>query len=107
MPLDVRLNLQFFQRVYLNYDRDIFQDKWESGGSVFLQGDLWRDFQGQILLIHSLNRDEWMLRPRLTWNFARNWKMAVGADIFNGPSTGLLGRFDNSDRVYTELRFSF
>jgi len=107
LPLDVRLNLQFFQRVYMNYDHDIFQDKWESGGSVFLLGDLWRDFQGQILLIHSLNRDEWMLRPRLTWNFARNWKMAVGADIFNGPPTGLLGRFDNSDRVYTELRFSF
>lgn len=107
LPQDIRLNLQFFQRVYLGYDRDIFQDKWESGGSVFVQGDLWRDFQGQVLLIHSLNRNEWMLRPRLTWNFARNWKMAVGADIFNGPSTGLLGRFDNSDRVYTELRFSF
>lgn len=107
LPQDIRLNLQFFQRVYLGYDRDIFQDKWESGGSVFVQGDLWRDFQGQVLLIHSLNRNEWMLRPRLTWNFARNWKMAVGADIFNGPPTGLLGRFDNSDRVYTELRLSF
>lgn len=107
LPLDVRLNLQFFQRIYLGYDRDIFQDKWESGGSIFLQKELWRDFQGQILLIHSLNRDEWMLRPRLTWNFARNWKMAAGADIFNGPPTGLFGRFDHSDRVYTELRFSF
>lgn len=107
LPRDIRLNLQFFQRVYLDYDRAIFQDKWESGGSILLQGDLWRDFQGQMLMIHSLNRDEWMLRPRLTWNFAKNWKMAVGADIFNGPPTGLLGRFDNSDRVYTELRFSF
>ncbi|KXK47289.1 MAG: hypothetical protein UZ02_AOB001000739, partial [Nitrosomonas europaea] len=53
------------------------------------------------------NRNEWMLRPRLTWNFARNWKLAAGADIFNGPPTGLFGRFDSSDRVYTELRFSF
>lgn len=107
LPQDIRLNLQFFQRVYLDYDHTIFQDKWESGGSIFLQGDLWHDLQGQILMIHSLNRDEWMLRPRLTWNFARNWKMAVGVDIFNGPPTGLLGRFDSSDRVYTELRFSF
>ncbi|HRO55650.1 MAG TPA: hypothetical protein PK667_01480 [Nitrosomonas europaea] len=107
LPSDIRLNLQFFQRAYLNYDRDIFQDRLENGGSIFLQGDLWRDFQGQILLIHSFNRNEWMLRPRLTWNFARNWKLAAGADIFNGPPTGLFGRFDSSDRVYTELRFSF
>lgn len=107
LPLDVRLNLQFFQRAYLDYDRDIFQDRLESGGSIFLQGDLWRNFQGQVLLIRSFNRDEWMLRPRLTWNFSRNWKLAAGADIFNGPATGLFGRFDHSDRVYTELRFSF
>jgi len=107
LPREIRLNLQFFQRAYLNYDADIFQDRLESGGSIFLQGDLWRDFQGQILLIHSFNRNEWMLRPRLTWNFARNWKLAAGADIFNGPATGLFGRFDDSDRIYTEIRYAF
>lgn len=107
LPLDVRMNLQFFQRAYLNYDRDIFQDRLESGGSIFLQGDLWRNFQGQMLLIHSFNRDEWMLRPRLTWSFARNWRLAAGADIFNGPATGLFGRFDDSDRIYTEIRYAF
>ncbi len=107
LPLDVRLNLQFFQRVFLDYDRDIFPDKQESGGSIFLQGDFLRDFEAQVLLIHSLNRSEWMFRPRLTWNFARNWRMAVGADVFNGPPAGLFGRFANNDRVYTELRFSF
>jgi hypothetical protein len=31
----------------------------------------------------------------------------VGADIFGGPLTGFFGRFDNNDRVYTELRYSF
>lgn len=107
LPLDVRMNLQFFQRAYLNHDRDIFQKRLESGGSIFLQSDFWRDLQGQVLLIHSFNRAEWMLRPRLNWSFARNWKLAVGADFFKGPPTGLFGRFDNSDRVYTELRFSF
>ena len=107
LPRDIRLNLQFFQRVFLNYDRDIFADRRESGGSIFLQGDFWRDIEAQVLLIHSFNRSEWMLRPRITWNFARDWRMAMGADIFNGPATGLFGRFANNDRVYTELRFSF
>jgi len=107
LPRDIRLNLQFFQRVFLNHDRDIFANKWESGGSIFLHGDLWRDIEAQVLLIHSFNRSEWMLRPRINWNLARNWRLAVGADIFDGPATGLFGRFANNDRVYTELRFSF
>lgn len=107
LPRDIRLNLQFFQRVFLNHDRDIFANKWESGGSIFLHGDLWRDVEAQVLLIHSFNRSEWMLRPRINWNLARNWRLAMGADIFDGPATGLFGRFANNDRVYTELRFSF
>lgn len=107
LPEDVRLNLQFFQRVFLGYDRDIFADKYENGASVFLQASFWRDFDAQVLLIQSLNRSERMLRPRLGWNFARNWHLAVGADIFDGPPTGLFGRFANNDRVYTEVRFSF
>ncbi|SCZ85706.1 conserved exported hypothetical protein [Nitrosomonas mobilis] len=107
MPRDIRLNLQFFQRVFLNHDRDIFADKRESGGSIFLQSDLWRDIEAQVLFIHSFNRSEWMLRPRITWNLARDWRLAMGADLFDGPATGLFGRFANNDRVYTELRFSF
>lgn len=107
LPQDVRLNLQFFQRVFFDYDRDIFADKFENGGSIFLQGNLWRNFGAQVLLIQSLNRSERMLRPRLTWNLAKNWNMAIGADIFDGPPAGLFGRFANNDRVYTEVRFSF
>jgi hypothetical protein len=107
LPADVRMNLQFIQRIFLAYDRDIFADKWENGASILLHGKFWRDFEAQTLLIHSLNRSEFMLRPRLTWNFARNWRMAVGGDMFSGPPTGLFGRFANNDRVYTEFRFSF
>lgn len=107
LPADVRMNLQFIQRVFLDYDRDIFADKWENGASIFFHGKILRDIEAQTLLIHSLNRSEWMLRPRLMWGFARNWRAAIGADIFDGPATGLFGRFANNDRVYTELRFSF
>jgi hypothetical protein len=107
LPADTRLNVQFFQRVFFGYDPGIFSDGVENGASVLLNGKLWQKLEAQALLIHSLNRSDWMFRPRLSWNFQRNWRWAVGADIFGGKPTGLFGRFDQSDRVYTELRFSF
>jgi hypothetical protein len=107
LPADTRLNVQFFQRVFFGYDPGIFSDRVENGASVLLNGKLWQKLEAQALLIHSLNRSDWMFRPRLSWNFQRNWRWAVGADIFGGAPTGLFGRFDQSDRVYTELRFSF
>ncbi|SEL37347.1 DUF1302 family protein [Nitrosovibrio tenuis] len=107
LPAETRLNLQFFQRVFFAHDRDSFSDAVESGGSILLVGKVWRKLEAQTLLIHSLNHSDWMFRPRLSWNFERNWRWAVGADIFGGKPTGLFGRFDHNDRVYTELRYSF
>jgi hypothetical protein len=107
LPLEARLNVQFFQRVFFKHDPDSFTDSVESGGSVLLAGKVWRNIEAQTLLISSFNRSDWMFRPRLSWNFERNWRWAVGADIFGGGPTGFFGRFDHNDRVYTELRYSF
>ena len=104
---DTRLNLQAFQRVFFAHDADIIPDKRESGASVFLSGKLGHNLEAQTLLVHSLNRSDWMLRPRISWGFERNWRLMVGADIFSGPITGFFGRFNNGDRIYTEIRYSF
>jgi hypothetical protein len=107
LPAEARLNLQFFQRVFFAHDPDIVPRRLENGASILLAGKVWQKLEAQALLIHSLNRSDWMFRPRLTWNFQRNWRWALGADVFGGQPTGLFGRFDQSDRVYTELRYSF
>ena len=107
LPAETLLNVQFFQRIFFSHDKDIVADKWESGASIFLKNEIRHNTEVQVLLIHSLNRSEWMLRPKLTWKFMRNWRMALGADIFSGRSTGIFGRFSQNDRVYTEWRYSF
>ncbi|WP_238529847.1 DUF1302 family protein [Nitrosospira multiformis] len=107
LPAETRLNLQFFQRVFFTHDPDLPLDRLENGASILLNGKLSPKIEAQALLIHSLNRSDWMFRPRLSWNFQPNWRWAVGADVFGGPPIGLFGRFDHADRVYTELRYSF
>ena len=107
LPADTRLNLQFFQRVYFAYDRDSFTDSVENGASIFLHAKLWPKWETQALLVHSLNRSDWMFRPRISWNFEKNWRWALGADVFSGGPTGFFGRFEHNDRVYTEMRYSF
>jgi hypothetical protein len=61
----------------------------------------------EFLLVHSLDRSDWMARPSVTWEPPGDWRLTVGADLFGGPADGLFGRFDDSDRVYTELRWDF
>jgi hypothetical protein len=41
------------------------------------------------------------------WDFQPNWRLIVGVDLFEGPPLGLFGQYDNRDRVYSEVRYSF
>jgi hypothetical protein len=104
---ETRLNGQFFQRVFLDYDSDIGQRRVESAVSLLLSMKPRPDLEPQLLLISSLNRSDWMVRPKIVWSIARNWRLTAGADLLGGARTGFFGRFANSDRVYVEARYSF
>lgn len=104
---DTRFNVQVFQRQHFSHDRDLIADERENGLSLLLNHKLTDKLEAQALWISSLNRTDWLFRPRVTWNFERNWRLSVGADVFKGPPLGLFGRYDGQDRVYSEVRYSF
>ncbi len=106
-PDNTLLNFQFFQRWYTDYDANNLFDRLESGVSLYASTEFNSNTEGEILLISGLNRSDWMLRPKITWDLSSNWWLAVGVDIFGGDSIGLFGRFDDSDRVYGTVRYSF
>ena len=107
LPDDARFNFQFFQRRFSDHDRDIIPAARESGVSLYWSGKWTSRFEPQLLFIHSLNRNDWMVRPKLIWNFEKNWRAVGGADFFGGRPSGLFGQFDRKDRVYLEVRRSF
>jgi hypothetical protein len=107
LPSDTRLNLQLFERTFFNHDPDIIPKRNESGFSVLLNHKFANRLEAEVLYIASLNRNDWLLRPRLMWDFQTNWRLIFGLDVFNGSPTGLFGQFNNRDRVYTQVRYSF
>jgi len=107
LPAETRLNVQIFQRQFFNYNEDIIPDKRENGYSVLLNNKFFTNWEAQLLFISSATRPDSLFRPRLSWNFERNWRWLVGADYFNGPPLGMFGRYDQHDRVYSEIRYSF
>lgn len=107
LPAESRFNVQFYQRRFSNYSAAQIPDRIENGYSLLFNTKFFTNWEAQALFISSLNRSDWLLRPRATWNFERNWRWIVGADIFSGPATGMFGRYDQQDRLYSELRYSF
>ncbi len=106
LPARSRLNLQVFQRWFPDHDADMSAKAVESGASIYLSTH-WGPVEPQLLAVGSLNRGDWLLRPKLVWPFGRQWRLTGGVDIFGGGRDGLFGRYGDLDRVYTELRYTF
>ena len=105
---ETTLNVQFTQRWFTDHVPTIVPDEVESGFSVYLSTKAFHpDVKPELLWIQSLNRSDWLIEAKVTWEFEPDWQLVLGADIFGGPSTGLFGRFDDKDRVYYELRHAF
>jgi len=108
LPHSSRVNVQVYQRWFPNHDPGIIPDRFESGFSLYASTKLMdQKVEPKFLLIHSLNRNGWMMRPRVTWHFATDWETTAGLDIFHGPPTGLFGQYDNADRAYLQLRYVY
>ena len=104
---DIRLNVQAFQRIYFGGSEDPLVIKaGDFGASVFLSGKI-QKFEPQILYIQTFGGGGGLIRPRIDWRFMPNTRLGFGVDIFTGPNDGVFGRYDNRDRVYSELRHDF
>lgn len=107
LPAETRFNAQVFQRQFMNHDNHIIPDRNENGYSLLLNSKYFANWEAQALFISSMNRSDWLFRPKVAWNFQRNWRWVLGADVFHGPQTGMFGRYDSMDRLYSEIRYSF
>lgn len=106
LPARARLNIQFFQRWFPAHEIAMTAKELETGASLYLSGH-WGRFEPQLLLAGSINRGDWLLRPKLVWDIGPHWRWVNGIDIFGGNRNGLFGRYDDRDRVYSELRYTF
>ena len=107
LPQSSRLNLQFFQRWYPNHNPNITPQRLESGASIYASTKLSDGLEANLLWMVGLNQNDWMARPKLEWTLSSRWRWVVGADFFNGASDTLFGRYNDKDRVYTEVRLIF
>ena len=107
-PQETRFNVQLFQRWFPDHDAGIVPDETESGISMlFSTQALHPRLEPELFLVRSLNRNDWLAQFKLTWKLDGNWRLAAGVDVFDGPADGLFGTYDDRDRVYTEVRYSF
>lgn len=103
-------NLQFMQRVIFNHSNLLADNEREFNNSFsfrvktdFMNGKL----EPEFLVIASLMEPDFLYRSKISLKLKDNWRVRLGADIFQGHASGLFGKFDKKSRVYSEVIYSF
>ena len=104
---DWRFNTQLYGRWLDEHRSTMVSDRLESGLTFQAVHSIGNELELEFLAVSSLNRSDYMLRPKLTWKFAPAWRAVTGVDVFGGSGTGRLSAFDRSDRAYVEVRHWF
>ena len=103
---DVRVNVQGFQRLFYATESGLPKADNETGASLQIVWTIGK-FAPELLWIQGFSPNQGWVRPRVVWNFRQNWSAATGVDVFWGPVTSGFGQFNNRDRVFAEVRYSF
>ncbi len=88
----------------INQQLDTVQNGW----TLRLDEKFWNDtLDVELLGVHYLPRNDFFIRPRITYDLTDAWKATVGGEVFQGPRHSYLGRVQKNTGAFVELKYSF
>jgi hypothetical protein len=88
----------------INQQLDTVQNGW----SLRLDKKFWNDtLDCELLGVHYFERNDFFLRPRVAYDVADGWRLAVGGEVFGGPTVSFFGRIKKNTGAFVEMLHSF
>lgn len=101
-------NFQLMQNIIIDHSNTMNDNQFTTSASIWLKTGFFDDrLEPELFFVSRLDKADYMLRPKLSYNYNDYLKFILGADIFRGENDGDFGRFDDSDRVYLEILYDF
>ena len=102
------LSLQLFHSVVLDDAPLVTRPRHDGFATLLVQRDFWHDaLRCRATAIYSLRDRDSLLRLEIRYELRSDVEIWVGGDWFQGRRVGLLGQFDDRDRVRLGLRVGF
>ncbi|PCI45442.1 MAG: hypothetical protein COB41_01685 [Proteobacteria bacterium] len=98
---------QFFIRHIKNWNAKLLEPQNSGFWMLGISTDFMHEkLKPEILLLADWAAGGWLARPKVSYDWSDDVTASIGADIFGG-SHGLLGQFNQNDRVSFEVAYSF
>lgn len=97
---DQLISFQWFQTTILDNTDQLQKERTEDTVSLLWDISFMNEtLKLRFLNLYSVDHDDGLLRPKLTYNLLSNLDVILSLDKFYGDSDGVYGQFDENDRV--------
>ncbi len=103
---DTFLSLQLFQSYVVNDDPGLVRDPLQTSITLLYRQQFYNQtLQFETLLIHNLEDNDGLVRPKIDYQWQDGMNVWVGFDIFYGEADSLFGQYDASDRLIVGMEW--
>ena len=105
---DTLLSAQVFQTYLENHETGMIRDELNTQLTFLIKQDYMNEtLHAEILILHDIDYEDGMVRPKLTYEYNDEINVYAGADIFYGNKDGLFGQFKETDRFVSGVVIGF
>lgn len=105
---DYLFNLQFIQKIILDYEEGLYEERVQNNFSFWVQAKFMNEtLKPEFLVLYEANHGSWLIRPKIAYDLTDHLALTIGTDILVGDPRSFLGQFDHNDRIYVECKYSF
>lgn len=102
------VSFQLFESRVTDNERGLGRDQTETNLTVLVRHEMLNDtLVLETLWLHSVNRGDGLVRPKVTYHLDDHTTIWFGTDLFYGGDGGLFGQFDANDRVLLGIQWGF
>lgn len=103
-----RISPQFFIRHLEKKGTSTLEDQDSGFVSLMLSTDYLNEkLKPEVIALMSWSDGSTMIRPKISYEFSDQTTGRLGVDLFTGKNTAFFGQFNQNDRVYSELEYTF
>ena len=105
---DTLLSTQIFQTYLDNHESGMIREELNTQVTFLIKQDYMNEtLHAEILLLHDIDYEDGMVRPKLTYEYSDEINIYAGADIFYGNDAGLFGQFKETNRIVSGIVIGF
>ena len=101
---DTFISFQLFQTYLKNHPQGMIRPDRSTQTTFLIKNEYLNDtLSAEALLIHDVDIDDGLIRPKLNYELNNEIIISTGADIFYGNKNGIFGQFKDTDRIFFNI----